>query len=268
MLTQRQLQLLQYIQNFVREHDVSPSFEEMRSALQAAVQVGHPSADLRGSRSGATSAGSPTVPARSRWSSRWPKARSAASWTPRRSSRPPTSCVAPSGATGPSSRPAPSRRRTSLPLFGRIAAGSPIEALADSNAVIEVPGVLLGQGEHYVLQVVGNSMIDAGIYDGDYAVIQRCDERRERRHRRGHGRGSRGDAQAHPAARRLDRARARQQRLRDPHLRPAPGQDPGPAGRADAPLLSGEQHIRHVGEHRHRARGQQLAGPAPASLTV
>ena len=42
--------------------------------------------------------------------------------------------------------------------------------------VIEVPGVLLGQGEHYVLQVVGNSMIDAGIYEGDYAVMQRCED--------------------------------------------------------------------------------------------
>ncbi len=41
--------------------------------------------------------------------------------------------------------------------------------------VIEVPGVLMGQGEHYVLQVVGDSMIEAGINDGDYAVIQRCE---------------------------------------------------------------------------------------------
>ena len=42
--------------------------------------------------------------------------------------------------------------------------------------MIEVPGVLLGQGEHYVLQVVGDSMVDAGINDGDYAVIQRCED--------------------------------------------------------------------------------------------
>ena len=41
--------------------------------------------------------------------------------------------------------------------------------------MIDVPGVLLGQGEHYVLQVVGDSMIDAGINDGDFAVIQRCE---------------------------------------------------------------------------------------------
>ena len=47
--------------------------------------------------------------------------------------------------------------------------------MADTNAVIEVPGVLMGQGEHYVLQVVGDSMVDAGINDGDYAVIQRCE---------------------------------------------------------------------------------------------
>ena len=65
---------------------------------------------------------------------------------------------------------------TSLPLYGRIAAGLPIEALADTNSMIEVPGVLLGSGEHYVLQVVGESMIEAGIHDGDYAVVQRCED--------------------------------------------------------------------------------------------
>ena len=68
VLTQRQLQLLQFIQKFVRDHEVSPSFEEMRSALQAALQVGHPPADFRVWRSGATSVASPIAPERSRWS--------------------------------------------------------------------------------------------------------------------------------------------------------------------------------------------------------
>ena len=70
----------------------------------------------------------------------------------------------------------PARPAHALPLYGRIAAGLPIEALADTSTMIDVPGVLLGQGEHYVLQVVGDSMIDAGIHDGDYAVIQRCED--------------------------------------------------------------------------------------------
>src|SRR4051812_29796317 len=77
-------------------------------------------------------------------------------------------------------RPEPTLVGTSggaaLPLYGRIAAGTPIEAMADTNAVLEVPAMLVGQGEHYVLQVVGESMIEAGIYDGDFAVIQRCED--------------------------------------------------------------------------------------------
>ncbi len=62
-----------------------------------------------------------------------------------------------------------------LPLYGRIAAGTPIEALRDQNNSIGVPGSLIGRGEHYALEVAGDSMIDAGILDGDTVIIQRCD---------------------------------------------------------------------------------------------
>lgn len=62
-----------------------------------------------------------------------------------------------------------------LPIFGRIAAGTPIEALRDQTASIEVPVFLLDKGEHYALEVEGDSMVDAGIYDGDTAIIQRTD---------------------------------------------------------------------------------------------
>ncbi len=60
-----------------------------------------------------------------------------------------------------------------LPMYGRIAAGQPIEALRDSAAHIEVPMALLGAGEHYALEVSGESMIDAGILDGDTVIIRR-----------------------------------------------------------------------------------------------
>ncbi len=60
-----------------------------------------------------------------------------------------------------------------LPLYGRIAAGQPIEALRDSAAQIEVPMALLGSGEHYALEVAGDSMVDAGILDGDTVIIRR-----------------------------------------------------------------------------------------------
>ena len=62
-----------------------------------------------------------------------------------------------------------------LPLYGRIAAGTPIAALRDSTQTIEVPASLLARGDHYALEVVGDSMIDAGIFDGDIALIEGCD---------------------------------------------------------------------------------------------
>ena len=62
-----------------------------------------------------------------------------------------------------------------LPLYGRIAAGTPIEALRDVQREIDVPGALIGQGEHYALEVSGDSMVDAGILDGDVALVVRAD---------------------------------------------------------------------------------------------
>ncbi len=66
----------------------------------------------------------------------------------------------------------------SVPFVGRIAAGLPIEALEDHEE-LAVPATLLGPGEHYALQVVGDSMIDAGIFDGDFALIRKADEARD-----------------------------------------------------------------------------------------
>jgi repressor LexA len=62
-----------------------------------------------------------------------------------------------------------------LPLYGRIAAGTPIEALRDQSSSVAVPGSLVGRGEHYALEVAGDSMVEAGILDGDTVIIQRCD---------------------------------------------------------------------------------------------
>jgi repressor LexA len=175
VLTQRQLQLLKFIQNYAREHSVSPSFEEMRAALKLrsksgihrlisgleergyirrlayrarALEVVRPLTDGPvGTELDTTPFETPSNVVRGTF----------------RRARP--EIAASAGPVG-----------AALPLYGRIAAGSPIEALADTSTVIEVPGVLLGQGEHYVLQVAGDSMVDAGIHDRDYAVIQRCDD--------------------------------------------------------------------------------------------
>lgn len=64
---------------------------------------------------------------------------------------------------------------TELPLLGKIAAGTPIEALRDHSQSVEIPPSMIGRGEHYALTIEGDSMIDAGIFDGDTVVIQRCD---------------------------------------------------------------------------------------------
>jgi len=62
-----------------------------------------------------------------------------------------------------------------LNLYGRIAAGTPIEALRDNSLMVEVPITLLGKGEHYALEVEGDSMEEAGIIDGDTVIIERSE---------------------------------------------------------------------------------------------
>lgn len=65
-----------------------------------------------------------------------------------------------------------------IPMHGRIAAGAPIEAI-EGHEQLSVPAALLGSGEHYALEVSGDSMIEAGIFDGDYALIQRAETARD-----------------------------------------------------------------------------------------
>ena len=62
-----------------------------------------------------------------------------------------------------------------LPLYGRIAAGTPIEAFRDHSNAVDIPAGMIGKGEHYALQIEGDSMTDAGIYDGDTVIIRRSD---------------------------------------------------------------------------------------------
>ncbi len=81
-------------------------------------------------------------------------------------------------AKAPQLRPVAANDVIDIPLHGRIAAGVPIEAM-ESASMLSVPAALLGSGEHYALEVSGDSMIEAGILDGDYALIQRADTARE-----------------------------------------------------------------------------------------
>jgi repressor LexA len=175
VLTQRQLQLLKFIQDYVRAHNVSPSFEEMRAALRLRSKSG-----IHRLIQGLEERG---FIRRLAYRARALEVVKPASDLPDDAEldsaprEPPSNVV-----RGAFRRPRPLRAASgstasaALPLYGRIAAGMPIEALADTSSVIDVPSLLLGHGDHYILQVVGDSMIEAGILDGDYAVIQRCEQ--------------------------------------------------------------------------------------------
>ena len=76
---------------------------------------------------------------------------------------------------GRSVEPEGDRDAVQLPLYGKIAAGTPIEALRDHGNYVEVPSSLLGAGDYYALKVTGDSMIDAGILDDDTVIIRRDD---------------------------------------------------------------------------------------------
>jgi repressor LexA len=89
----------------------------------------------------------------------------------------PVAPFAPRGvASGPRPATPPAANDTrDLPVLGRIAAGTPIAAIQHERDRLQVPESLLGAGEHFVLEVEGDSMIQAGIFNGDYAIIRRTD---------------------------------------------------------------------------------------------
>ena len=169
MLTAKQHELLLYIQRKLEETGISPSFEEMKDAL-----------DLK-SKSGVHRLISALeergflhrLPNRARALEvlRQPENVVSAART-----APANDTVV--ALTPPRARPEPANDVIELPLHGRIAAGMPIEAL-ESDRTLPVPAALLGPGDHYALEVSGDSMIEAGIFDGDYALVKRTDTARD-----------------------------------------------------------------------------------------
>ena len=63
-----------------------------------------------------------------------------------------------------------------IPMLGRIAAGTPIEAISDPSSFLSIPSNMIESGEHYALEIVGDSMIDAGIHDGDTVIIRKTEQ--------------------------------------------------------------------------------------------
>ena len=149
---------------------------------------------------------------------------------PSRPRRTPTSCP----SAGPR-RARGGRCPASLPLYGRIAAGTPIEALRDHATQVQVPPHLLGQGDHYALEVVGDSMVDAGNpgrrSDRDRAVGPGEQRRHRGRVDRRHG----GHVEAAAVQGPDDRAGGGEPAVRDPDLRAEPGQGSRSPDRLDAP---------------------------------
>ena len=181
MLTRKQHELLLFIHRHLGEQGVSPSFDEMKDALglksksgihrlitalvergfihrlphrARAVEVLRLPEDLApaAAPAGATGGAPPSIPG----------------FAPR---------VIEGDFSGalPGARAAAESDALQLPLYNRIAAGNPIEALRDYDNFVDVPVSMLGSGEHYALEVDGDSMIDAGIYEGDTIIIERTD---------------------------------------------------------------------------------------------
>jgi repressor LexA len=162
MLTRKQHELLLYINERLSETGVSPSFEEMKDAL-----------DLK-SKSGVHRLIS-ALEERG-FIRRLPNRARALEVLRMPDTRPAAAVAEPQGAYVAPPRAA--NDILDIPLHGRIAAGTPIEALQGTET-LPVPAALLGPGEHYALEVAGDSMVDEGILDGDYALIRRQDTARD-----------------------------------------------------------------------------------------
>ncbi|HEY7809658.1 MAG TPA: transcriptional repressor LexA [Allosphingosinicella sp.] len=162
MLTRKQHELLTYIHGKLAETGVSPSFEEMKDALELKSKSGvHRLISALEERGFLR-----RLPNRARALEvvKMPEVKGG-------------NVVELKPAAVAPPRPA-NDQVIDLPLHGRIAAGMPIEAL-EGQSSLPVPAALLGPGEHYALEVAGDSMVEEGILDGDYALIRKTETARD-----------------------------------------------------------------------------------------
>jgi len=181
MLTKKQYELLMFVNKRLNEQGVSPSFDEMKEALGLRSKSG-----IHRLITGLEERGFiRRLPHRARALevSRLPE-----NLAPATPSAAPRAAPTPSAPQAPGFRPnviqgdfrpglagvsPPASDAVPLPLYGKIAAGLPIEAMRDTSNTIEVPPSMLGRGEHFALEVSGDSMVDAGIFDGDTVIVRR-----------------------------------------------------------------------------------------------
>ena len=167
MLTAKQHELLLFIQKRLEESGISPSFDEMKEALDLKSKSGvHRLISALEERGFIR-----RLPNRAR---ALEVVKLPESSVPGKAANDTVAKV----TSAPVSAPPAANDVIEIPLHGRIAAGVPIEAL-EGQQTLPVPAALLGAGEHYALEVSGDSMIEAGIFDGDFALVKRTDVARD-----------------------------------------------------------------------------------------
>ncbi len=168
MLTRKQYELLRFINERLKEAGVPPSFDEMKDALDLRSKSGIHRLITALEERGFIR----RLPNRARAIEviKLPEL-SPGAGASRRGFTP--SVIEGNLGKGRGAAADDGERPVAVPVMGRIAAGTPIEALQTRSHTISVPPDMLGSGEHYALEVRGDSMVDAGILDGDMALIQR-----------------------------------------------------------------------------------------------
>ena len=170
MLTRKQYELLRFINERLKEAGVPPSFDEMKDALDLRSKSGIHRLITALEERGFIR----RLPNRARAIEviKLPEL-SPGGGSNRRGFTP--SVIEGNLGKGRGASADDGERPVAVPVMGRIAAGTPIEALQTRSHTISVPPDMLGSGEHYALEVRGDSMVEAGILDGDMALIQRND---------------------------------------------------------------------------------------------
>ena len=171
MLTAKQHELIRFIQERLEDTGISPSFEEMKEALDLKSKSGvHRLISALEERGFIR-----RLPNRARALEviKQPEDATPAPRATLAANDAVSAMAAPKMAA-----PEPANDVIEIPLHGRIAAGAPIEAL-EGQTSLPVPAALLGPGEHYALEVSGDSMVEAGIFDGDFALVRRTDSARD-----------------------------------------------------------------------------------------
>jgi len=175
MLTRKQYELLLFIEERLRTTGVSPSFDEMKDALSLKSKSGihrlitglEERGFIRRLMHRARALEVIKMP------ENYPDPVVKSTQPPRFS---PTILSGGFNPLAGAAQVASNADAVSLPLYGKIAAGTPIDALRDHSASVEVPASMLGNGDHYALTVEGDSMIEAGINDGDIVLIRQASQ--------------------------------------------------------------------------------------------